>query len=180
MKSVISRIVLAVLVAALTFAAIPVTSAYAADDTPPAKGELTDEKMEEIWARASQAFERLGKAFEDTDAYIAKIQSMIDKAAANGKDVSSLQSALDAYKAALVASKPAYEQLATTMEAHAGFDANGKVTDSETAKATLKQVRDEMKALKESMGGTFKALREAVKAFREANKPTKEPVEKDS
>ena len=180
MKSLISRVVLAVLVASLAFAAIPVTSAYAADDTPPAKGELTDEKLEEIWARASQAFGRLGKAFEDTDAHIAKIQSMIDKAAANGKDVSSLQSALDAYKTALVASKPAYEQLAATMESHAGFDANGKVTDSETAKATLKQVRDEMKALKESMGGTFKALREAVKAFREANKPAKEPVEKDS
>lgn len=108
MKNVISKLMMAALAIALVLAAVPVTSAYAADETPPAP---TAEKLEALWARQLKIYERTGKAFEDTDAHIAKFQGMIDKAAANGKDVTSLQAALDAYEAALVASRPEYEML---------------------------------------------------------------------
>lgn len=171
MKTMFQKIMMAVLVAALAFAALPAASAFAADENPPA---ATNEQLEKAWARQLKIYERLGKAFEDTDAHIAKFQEMIDKAAGNGKDVTSLQAALDAYEAALVASRPQYETLGPVISAHAGFDAEGKVTDAETAKATVKETREQMKAIKESMGGSYKALREAVKAFREANKPTQE------
>jgi predicted nucleic acid-binding Zn-ribbon protein len=171
MKNVISKLMMAALAIALVLAAIPVTNAYAADETPPAP---TAEKLEAAWARQLKMYERLGKAFEDSDAHIAKFQGMIDKAAEKGRDVTSLQAALDAYETALVATRPEYEALGQVFEAHSGFDSNGKVTDLEQAQATVKEVREQAQALRESMGGTFKALREAVKAFREANKPTQE------
>lgn len=176
MKNMIQKTMLAVLAVALAFAAIPVTSAFAADETPPAP---TNEKLESAWAKVLKVYERTGKAFEDTDAHIAKFQGMIDKAAEKGKDVSSLQSALDAYEAALLASKPQYNALGQTVSTHAGFDANGKVVDAEQALATLKDVREQTKSIKESMGGTFKALREALKAFREANKPADTETERN-
>lgn len=176
MKNMIQKTMLAVLAVALAFAAIPVTSAFAADETPPAP---TNEKLESAWAKVLKVYERTGKAFEDTDAHIAKFQGMIDKAAEKGKDVSSLQSALDAYEAALLASKPQYDALGQTVSTHAGFDANGKVVDAEQALATLKDVREQTKSIKESMGGTFKALREALKAFREANKPADTETERN-
>ncbi|NWF63529.1 MAG: hypothetical protein HXY38_04405 [Chloroflexi bacterium] len=162
MKNVFSKLMMAALALALVFAAIPATQVFA-------QGQLTDEKLEQAWARARKAYERMGKGFEDIDAHVAKIQGMIDKAAENGKDVSALQTALDAYADALTAAKPDYDALGEVFAAHAGFDADGKVVDSDQALATLQQVRDEMKSIKESMGGTFKALREALKAFREAN-----------
>jgi predicted nucleic acid-binding Zn-ribbon protein len=171
MKNVISKFILAGLAIAFVLTAVPVTNVYAADETPPA---LTAKRLELLWGRQSKMYERIGKAFEDTDAHIAKFQSMIDKAAEKGKDVTSLQAALDAYEAALVATRPAYETLGQTFRTHSGFDANGKVTDLEQAQATVKDVRDQAKAMRESMGGTFTALRKAVKAFREANKPTQE------
>ncbi len=171
MKNVISKFMLAGLAIALVLAAIPGTNAYAADETPPAP---TAEKQEALWARQLKMYERIGKAFEDTNAHIAKFQGMIDKAASKGRDVKSLQAALDVYGAALAASRPAYETLGQTFETHSGFDAHGNVTDLEQAQATVKEVREQMKALKELMGGSFKALREALKAFREANKPTQE------
>lgn len=177
MKNTISKIMMSVLVIALAFAAIPVTNAYAADETPPTP---TDEKLEKIWARQSKMYERIGKAFEDTDTHIAKFQEMIDKAAENGKDVTGLQSALDAYEAALIASRPAYESLGQTFRTHSGFDANGNVINSEKAQAAVKEAREQMKALKESMGGSFKVLREAIKAFREANKPAGSKSERGS
>lgn len=176
MKNIISKIMMAFLAVAVAVAAFPVTSAFAADETPPAP---TDEKLEAAWAKVLKVYERTGKAFEDTDAHIAKFQGMIDKAAEKGKDVSSLQAALDAYEAALLASKPQYDALGQTVSAHAGFDANGNVVDSEQALATLKEVREQTKSIKESMGGTFKALREALKAFREANKPADTETERN-
>jgi hypothetical protein len=170
MKNMI-KIMAAVVAVALTFAAIPVTAAFAADETPPAP---TNEQLEKVWARQSGLYERMGKAFEDTDAHIARIQSRIDTAVENGKDVTSLQAALDAYAAALTATQLQYEELGQVFRTHSGFDANGRVIDAEKAQSTIKEAREQMKAIRDSMGGTFKALREALKAFREANKPTQE------
>jgi len=174
MKTMFNKMILAVLTAALVFAAFPVTSAYAQDENPP-KPELTNERLEQIWARELKAYDRIGKAFADVEGSIEKIQARLDKAKENGKDVTALQAALDAYESALLASKPTYEGIGGLVSAHAGFDADGKVTDAEQAKATVKEVGEELKALKDSMGGTFKALRDAMKAFREANKPAETP-----
>jgi hypothetical protein len=179
MKNMFNKMLLAVLTAALVFAAFPVTSAYAQDENPP-KSELTNEKLEKIWAREMQAYERLGKAFADIDGTIAKFQSRLDKAAENGKDISALQSALDAFESALTSAKPTYDGMSGLVSAHAGFDADGKVTDTEQAKSTVKEVGAKLKEVKDAMGGTGKALREALKAFREANKPVDAPTERDS
>ena len=179
MNNIFKKMILAVLAAALVFAAFPVTSAYAQDENPP-KGELTNERLEQVWARQLKNYEKIGKGFVDTDAQIAKFQARIDKAAANGKDVTALQAALDAFESALKSAKPTYESMNGIVNSHQGFDASGKVTDAEQAKATVREFRTKMEELKSAMGGTGKALREALKAFREANKPANAPTERDS
>jgi hypothetical protein len=180
MKSIFNKIILAVMTAALVFAAFPVTSAYAQDENPPADGKLTNEKLEKIWARELKVYERLGKVFNDIDDTITIFQARIDRAAKNGKDVTSLQPALDAFEAALKKSKPMYDSTSGLVSAHAGFDANGKVTDAEKAKSTVQEMRDKLKEVKDAMGGTGKALHEAMKAFRETNKPTGTSTGRDS
>jgi hypothetical protein len=179
MKRIFNKLILAAMTAALVFAVFPVTSAYAQDENPP-KPELTDERLEKIWARELKAYERLGKGFSDIDGTIAKFQSRIDKAAGKGKDVTALQFALDAFESALKSAKPKYESMNGLVNSHQGFDANGKVTDAEQAKSTVKEMGEKLKEVKESMGGTGKALREALKAFREANRPAETPTERDS
>jgi len=173
MKTIFNKMILAVTTAALAFAAFPASAAFAQSETPPQqKSELTNEKMEEIWARQVKLNERLGKMFSDTER-LDKLQALIDKAKSEGKDVTALQTALNNFQAALKKAKPIYESMNGVVNSHQGFDANGKVTDAEKAKATLKTMRDKMKEFKTAMGETGKALREAVKAFREANKPSK-------
>lgn len=174
MKTMFKKVILVAVTAALVFAAFPVTTAFAAEDPPPANGELTTERLERIWARQLRRYERLGKAFNDMDAHIARFQKRIDKAAENGKDVSSLQAALDAYESALNAAQPTYNSMNGIVNSHQGFDENGKVTDAEKAISTVQEMRAKMQEIKSSMGGTFKALREAMKTFREANKPAGE------
>ena len=170
MKALFNKMILAVLTAALVFAAFPVTNAFAQDENPP-KGGLTNEKLEKVWVRQSGMYGRLGKMFDGNDERIARIQERIDKAKANGKDVAALQTALDDFESALKKAKPVYQSMNGIFAAHQGFDASGKVTDAEKAKATLKDLREKFKEFKEAMNGTGKALREALQAFREANRP---------
>jgi hypothetical protein len=177
-NNLFKKTMIVALAAALVFAALPLTSAFAQDVTPP-KGEVSNEKLEQIWARQLKNYELVGKGFEDTDGQIAKIQARIDQAAANGKDVTALQAALDAFESALKSAKPTYNSINGIVNSHQGFDANGKVTDTEKAKATVQEMRAKMQELKSAMNGTGKALREALKAFREANKPAGAP-ERDS
>jgi cytochrome c556 len=169
-----TKLTFAVLIAALVFAAFPVTSVFAQDEKPPKEG-LTNEKLEKIWARQLQLHERLGKMFADSEARLDKVQERIDKAKAAGKDVSAVQTALDNFRAALKTAKPIYESMNGLINSHQGFDADGKVTDAEKAKSTLKDVRGKSKEIKAALGGTGKALRDALKKFREANKPAQNP-----
>ena len=174
MKIMFKKMILAVMTAALVFAAFPVTSAFAQGENPAPTGEVKNEKLENAWARQLNIYERLGNGFDGLDAQIAKFQERIDKAASNGRDVTALQSALDAFEAASKATLPIYDSIESIVNSHAGFDADGKVTDAEQAKSTVDEMRAKLKEVKSSMDGTGKALREAFKAFREANKPVTE------
>jgi hypothetical protein len=174
MKNIFKKMILAIMAAALVFAAFPVTSAFAQGENPP-KGEVTNAKLEQVWARQLNNYEKIGKGFEDTDALIAKFQARLDKAASNGKDVTALQAALDAFASALKSGKPIYDNMTGIVNSHQGFDANGKVTDAVQAKATVQEFRAKMEELKSAMNGTGKALRDALKAFRKANRPAVMP-----
>ena len=170
MNTMFKKMILVALSAALVFAAFPVTSAFAQGENPP-KGELTNVKLEQVWARQLNNYEKIGKVFEGADAKIAKFQARIDKAAANGKDVTALQAALNSFSSALKSAKPTYDSISGIVNSHQGFDANGKVTDAAKAKSTVEEFRAKMLELKSAMNGTGKALHEALKAFRPANKP---------
>jgi len=179
MNILFKKTILASLVAVLALAALPVNSVFAADENPP-QGEVSNEKLEKAWARQLKLYERLGKLFANADEHIAGLQQLIDKAASNGKDVSALQAALDAFESALNSARPAYESTQGIVNAHNGFDENGKVTDIEQARSTVKEMRVRMQEIGSLMNGTGKALRAAVKAFREANKPADTHTERDS
>jgi isopropylmalate/homocitrate/citramalate synthase len=103
------------------------------------------------------------------DQFIDRIQKLVDRASADGKDVSAVQAALDAFKASAEEAKPIYESMNGIVNSHQGFDDNGKVTDPEKAKETVKAMREKMQEIKIAMHGTGKDLREAIRTFRQAN-----------
>jgi hypothetical protein len=178
MKTLFRKTILFALVAALGIAAMPFVSISAAreyDPTPPPQGQISNERLERAWARQLSIYERLGRAFERDDAFIEKVQGLIDRAEANGKDVSAVQAALDAFEAALQEARPIYESANGIVNSHQGFDEEGKVTDPEQAQETVTAMREKLKEIKDTMGGTGKALREAIRAYREAN-PRPEPT----
>lgn len=187
MKTLFKKTILFALVAALAAASLPFVSVSAAGDTltnaydppVPPEGQLSNERLEQIWARQLERYERIGKGFERDDAFIERVQKLIDRAKENGKDVSAVQAALDAFEAALKEAHPIYESVKGLVNSHQGFDENGKVTDPTKAQETVNAMRAKFQEIKEAMNGTGKALREAIRAFREANprppRPTPTP-----
>lgn len=172
MKNIFKKTVLIAMVAALALAGPPLMSASAApatDDPPPAEREVSAERLERVWARQLRLYERIGNGYDRSDNFVEKVQTMIDKAGANGKDVSAVQAALDAFEEAIKYAHPVYESAKGIINSHQGFDNDGKVTDIEKAKETVQSMGEKLKEIKESMGGTGRALHEAIKAFREAN-----------
>ncbi|MCF6278620.1 MAG: hypothetical protein L3J16_07730 [Anaerolineales bacterium] len=174
------KMVLIALVAALGLAALPTGNVYASglsdETTPPVRPEPTGERLEKGWQRALRMNERVGKLFERADKGSEKIQRLIDKANQKGLDTAAVQAALDAFAQAIADARVIYDNAQTIIDAHAGFDADGKVSDAAEAAETLKSVGEQLKALRETVSPSGKALREAIKAFREANprpvKPT--------
>ncbi len=172
MKLFFTRTVLFALIAALAVAAMPLASASAMGDndpTTPPTGEVSNERLEQAWARQLRAYDRLGKGFDRADDFIARAQDLIDRASENGKDVKALQAALDMFEASIKEAHPIYESANGIVNSHQGFDEKGKVTDSEKAKATVRSMGEKLKEIRAAMDGTGRALREAIKAFREAN-----------
>lgn len=162
------KMTLALLVALLTAAALPITPSFAQGENPPR--EATNEQLEKAWAHLLKLYERLGRVFGDTDTRIAQAQELINKATTRGRDTSTVQSALNEFSDAVKRSDTTYNEIKTLITNHAGFDVNGKVTDAVQAKTTIQEVRAKLQELKISMDGAGKALRAAIQVFREANK----------
>lgn len=171
MKSIFKNTLLIALVAALAAASLPLVSVSAAgvSDPLPPQGEVSNERLERIWARQLRLYERLGTGFDRSDAFVERVQELIDRASENGKDVSAVQAALDAFGEATKEAHPVYESGKGIINSHQGFDENGKVTDAEKARETVRVMGGKLREIKDAMGGTGRALREAIKAFREAN-----------
>jgi len=173
MKILFKKTLLIALVAALAAASLPLVSVSAAglnDPQPPQPGgQVSNERLERVWARQLRLYERIGNGFDKSDAFVGRAQELIDKAGANGKDVSAVQSALDAFEAALKDVHPVFESGKGIVNSHQGFDENGKVTDPAKARETVQAMGGKLKEIKDAMAGTGRALREAIRSFREAN-----------
>ena len=159
-------------IAGVALAAVPVASVFAnglGATTAPATNQASVDRLQVVWARELVRYQRIGDLFAKADQRIAKAQTLIDKAKANGKDVTALQTALDNFSAAVAQAKTIYDSAQSLVSAHAGFDSAGKVTDATQAKATIKSLRDIFKQIRQTVQGPRQALVQAVKAFRQAN-----------
>lgn len=177
-KSLLWRVVgsaalVAVVLSSVMFAGAAPTLA-AGDDAPPVQEEIGEGRA----PRLEFAYLRLGHAVEDLALHLGHadevadfVQRWIDELAAGGEDVSGLQAALDAFEAKLAEAQGHYEAAKAVLDEHAGFDDEGKVTDREAARETLREVgrslRDARRALKD---GAIE-LRRAVRDWRHEHRP---------
>ncbi len=123
--------------------------------------------LEQAWTRLQRVTTQAEKRAAQADDFMARAQAAIDRAAENGGNVAEAQAALDAFREATVAAQPLVEQAAALVDEHAGFDADGKVTDQEQAAATVQALGDTLKAIRDQVGPAGKALQAALKSLRQ-------------
>ena len=173
----------ALLVLALTTAAfvvLPAAPAYADEGDPPSA-----ESRPGRWTLLEEAFERekdwlsrqsdnLARAATAGD----KLEELIGKAHDRGIDTGDLEGALAQFRGQLAAAEQSHEEAEAILDAHAGFNGGGKVTDQEQAFETVKSARAALREARETLKGASEDLRDAVRAWREAHhlEPTATPA----
>ena len=156
--------------------AVP-ANAYAlspSDTATPAAPSFT--RLERAWAREQRVYSRMGKFFDNIDTRLERAQQLIDRAKANGKDVSALQAALDAFSAAVKQARPTYEGIKGIISSHQGFDNNGNVVDAVKALETVQDMHGKLKDTRRTVLPAAHALRQAIRDFRDANQPVATPT----
>jgi hypothetical protein len=177
MTTLIKKIALAALVLAIGLAAFPITGASASGLNGQTNAQPDNSRMEKVWARQQRIYLREGDRLANASSYIARVQTLIEKADQKGWDTSSVQAALNAFSAVIPAAQAAHNPGAVIIASHYGFDADGKVTDRTTAIATAKSLTQVLKDTRTAMNATGEALHAAIKAFRDAHpRPTSTPV----
>jgi hypothetical protein len=136
--------------------------------TPTVPGAPAGLRLENLWERQQVAHDRLGVMFDHVDWRLSRAQQLIDRAKGNGKDVTTIQTALDAVKQAVQQARPIYDSTQGIVASHQGLDANGNVTDSSQAAETVRDMAEKLREIRGLLQVPTKALRDAVRTFREA------------
>ena len=105
----------------------------------------------------------------------SKTREWLKKASEKGLDVSALESALDALEAAIAAAQGHHDQAAAVLNAHAGFDDAGKVTDPVAARETVANAHRALSDAHMTLQKGIIDFRQALRAWRDAHRPTPQP-----
>ncbi len=182
-KKLLSSGVLLGLLAGMLVLAVPAQTVYAQDDQPPAQGTPSPEekqekikaKLEELYQREQELLKKQTERLARVDERPAKIQARIDKLKAAGKDTKVLEDALAFLKGKLAEAHKAHDNAAAILSTHAGFDANGKVTDVQQAKETLRSAGEAARSAQKAINEGLERMRDAWSEFFEKN-----PRDKDN
>ncbi len=163
-------IAVSVLVLAVTTAFIvpsqasAASAAQATQPTPPASGgspALTKA------FQAEQAFlARQATNLDNTANLVSKIQDLITKANGRGVDTSPLVAALAAFQAQVSEARSAHDTAAGILSTHAGFNADGSVSDPTLARQTVQDARWSLQSAATILKQATNDLHNAVKNWR--------------
>jgi hypothetical protein len=174
-KVVASGVIVSALIGGV--AAAPSLVARAEQTNPPAQSSGTATRMANpiVGKGLARAFkvelriqERQEKRLDGAGKIITRVEQVIDKATAAGKDVSAVKTALDAYKDAVSKAQGLHTAAGVILNMHAGFT-DGKVTDAVAAKATVKGVGAKQKEFAKTLKQAHNSLKDALKEWKESN-----------
>lgn len=136
----------------------------------------SDMKIELAWARLEADHSRLQALFDFADQRMADALQLIDAAKARGKDVTSIQTALNTLDAAIKRARPTFEGTNGMIASHPGFDSSGNVTDATQALQTVKALGRSYQQIGSILKPAEQAFQQALQQFRQQNVPRPAPT----
>ena len=174
--------VLGVLVIGAALFALPTSTVAAQSPTPPAaqpqatpaqpdKAAARIARLEKAFQIEQKTLERQSNWGDRADKVITRVQTFIAKLKAKGIDPAKLEKALANFQVKLADARAFHASAVGILSTHAGFDANGKVTDVAQAMATVKSAHQILSDARGAMSGTIRNLLEALRDMRSSLKP---------
>jgi hypothetical protein len=105
-----------------------------------------------------------------------KLDQLIARLKAKGQDTAVLEQAVAAFRADIATARAEWQAASTTLATHTGFDNNGKVTNADQARATLKDAHSHMEQTHTIARSAYQKLHTAIVAYRKAHREVKEPL----
>jgi hypothetical protein len=154
-------VVMNLAIAAPTYAQAPTPQA----NRPDPRKDMRERqfKREQTW------FNTQTKTLPGAETIATKVQNYIDAQNAQGKDTSSLTTALATFNAQVATAQSSHDAAGTLISAHAGFDDNGMVTDLQQASQTVINVRKSLMDAHKTLRQAVIDLRNSIRAYRQAN-----------
>lgn len=131
--------------------------------------QVADQQMALTLQRERNWLMRQNLHFNQAATIAQKAQDVINKAQQAGLDVAELQSALNTFNSQVATAKTSYDQAASILAAPAGFDANGNVTNAQTAHQNLASARDALQQAHLTLANASLTLRTAYQNWRLAH-----------
>jgi hypothetical protein len=158
------------LFASVMLAPTGIASADSGTPTPTAKGgEKANEVLEKFYEREVKMLAEQDKQLVKANDVASKAQDYIDEQKANGKDVTKLPAALGRMKAQIAKAQSAHDQATSILNRHAGFDANGKVTNAAPARQTIAKSRGPLNQAHDILRKVTQEFVRLLNNHREAN-----------
>jgi hypothetical protein len=132
--------------------------------------------LERLFKLAKKVHENQQKLITQADKIGNRTAELIARAKENGKDTAELETALAGFNQKIGEARLKFDQTGRLIKQHTGFDDAGKAVDPVAAKATLEEIRNGGKEVRQIVGDALKGLRGAGKAFRDANPRPEPPV----
>lgn len=120
---------------------------------------------EQTWLSKQQT------AIDKCGALSSKVQELINTAAAQGLDVSSLEDALATFQNSMSSVYSEHQNAANIISGHNGFDASGNISDRQSARETVMNTRRALGNAHMTMTQASWALRDALNAWKNLNFP---------
>ncbi len=168
---IISIIVLAGMLAGALALAFP-GGVLAQGTNPPAPSAQNQQanqaaRLEKVYQRELKALDAQAKRLTAADNRVQKLGERIANLKSQGKNTSTLEAALADFKAVLSNAHTTHDKAAGILKTHAGFDANGKVSDVQQARQTVQEagnlLREVHRDLRPALGDLVRAVREFIR-----------------
>ncbi|MBG0788726.1 MAG: hypothetical protein H0S79_26860 [Anaerolineaceae bacterium] len=140
MKKLSKILVIFTVLAGVVLLAVPTGTVAAQSDVPPVEEAFVG--LEEMFADMQERYEQAGEQIDNADNVIERLEQRIEDLTEMGEDPAELQAILDNFLANMDAVQAVYDDLGELFDEHAGFDADGEVTDDSLAVYTLRQIAD--------------------------------------
>jgi len=145
MKKLNQTLLSLAVIAAVVMLALPTGSVAGQAEDPPLEGGQAGEEPKGLdgwYADLLDRYERAGERIEKADEAAERLAQRIATLTEAGEDPAELQAILDDFQTNMEAVQAAYAELGEVIDEHAGFDADGQVTDESLAAATLRQIAE--------------------------------------